>query len=839
MKHFVRIIFFAVFVISATSVKSQEGYVGRWTFDDPHNLTKAEIGADLVLTGSHNAVPGPTAEDGAVRIGVGSYYFLPHGVAPNGGGVKVNEFTLVMDVKIPTLGRWYCLYQTDLTNTNDGEWFINPAGAMGVGATGYTDAIFQPDDWYRIAVVVKNGERYDYYADGDKVLAGSPGLVDDRFSLQPAVLLFADQNGEDNELDVADIKFYSRALGDDEVKALGGYEHTIVIPPEEAPVPYLQSATPTSIYVCWHSHAGAESVVEYGTTEALGDVQVGDVHEFTPATIWHWAKLTDLTPETVYYYKVRTDSVESDIYSFKTPPPDDKATGHIRFAIFGDNRTEPPMFKSVVDSMKQKVQEIYGEDIRDALNLVFDVGDIVTSGGILPQYRQEYFEPLQSVSPYVPTMVSIGNHEGEAEHYYNYMKYEDMGGPEGERYYSFRIGRILFVAINSNIQLHNDTQIEWLENVLQNAQDDDTIEWIFAFCHHPGHSEIWPDGNTDYVQTRVIPTLNKYKVDLLSYGHSHNYERGAVQEGDLRLMLSGGAGSALDRWRMYSNQQDYPEIQLAYDYYCYTIVDVDIEAKSYKATSYSLGHTDVPMDNVAFDRFFRNKADERPPDRPDPISPYDGSTKKPPFFLEASHYDGKYDMMSSQFQVASEDGDFDNPLIDSIRDAENVYWDSGSPYYQPIDRNEGIDLTKFMITGMRVDNNKTYRWRVRYRDRNLQWSEWSDAISFTISTSSTEVKELQGAVVKESRLYANYPNPFNPTTAIKFDIAKQGMVYLQVFDANGRRVRTLVQKELQNGKYIVQWNGMDDHDRQVSSGVYFMHISAPGYQKTVKAMLIR
>ena len=827
-------------LIAFATAFSQEGLVGHWTFDDPAHLTKAELGNDLILTGSHQSTAGPAEGDGAVRIGVGSYYLLPHGIAPNGGGQKVNEFSIVMDIKIPTLGKWYCMYQTDLTNTNDGEWFINPAGNMGVGATGYTDSYFEANQWYRIAISVKNGSRYDYYIDGTKALTGNPGEIDGRFSLQPAVLLFADENGEDNLLDVADIKIFSRALSDDEMQALGGYEHEVVITPTDSiSVPYLQTPTATSVYVCWHSPLGTESVVEYGTTEALGNTETGDVREFTASTIWHWVKLTDLTPETVYYYKVRTGSVESPIYKFKTQPVNGQKSGHIRFAVFGDNRTEPDVFSRVVNKMKEKVQELYGENIEESLNLIFDVGDIVTTGRVLSQYKREYFEPLASVSPYVPSMVSIGNHEGEAQHYYDYMKYEELGGPQGEKYYSFQLGRALFIAINSNVQLRNDTQIEWLDSVLQAAQNDDSIDWIFAFCHHPGRSEIWPDGNTAYVQNRVIPTLNKYsKVDLLTYGHSHNYERGAVQQGNLRLMLDGGAGSALDRWRMYSNQTDYPEIQKAFDHYCYTIVDIDVANKSYKATTYSLGHRDKVLDNVVIDRFIRDKAKEDPPMRPDLVSPPDKASISPPYKLEASHYEGRFEIMSSQFQVTSEQGNYSAPVIDKIRDFENIYWDTGAPNYDPIDRNKGINLEQYLLSGVGLTTGTTYWWRVRYRDRNLQWSDWSEERSFTIGTQSN-VEGSENATIKETALYDNYPNPFNPTTFIKFDLARAGHASLMIYDVNGRLIRTLVDGELQMGRHSVQWDGKDDAGQVVPSGTYFYKLFTIDYQDVKRAVFVK
>lgn len=840
MKNVFKILFLVFVLVSIHQAFSQNDLVGHWTFDDPNNLTKAEVGADLILSGSNTAVTGPAAGDGAANIGPGSYYICPHGMSPSGGGSRVNEFTLVMDIKIPMLGQWYCMYQSDMTNTDDGEWFINPGGAMGVGATGYTESLFKPGEWYRIAVAVKNGSRYDYYLDGQKALLGSAGSIDDRFSLGTAVLLFADQNGEDNSIDVADVKIFSRALSDTELGSLGGYGHKLRPPDvvsDSTVFTYLQTPTPTSIYVCWHSSAGTESIVEYGTTEALGNTETGDVHVFDDATVWHWVKLTGLTPETVYYYKAITDTAESEIKRFKTQPVDGKTSGHIRFAVTGDNRTEPNIFLRTVESIKNKAVELYGGNVEDDLNLIIDVGDIVTSGGVLSQYRREYFTPFAPLSGNVPVMVSIGNHEGESPLYYDYMKYEDIGGTEGEKYASFRIGRVLFVIINSNYQLRNNTQIQWLDNLLSSAQGDTSIDWIFTFCHHPGHSEIWPDGNTAYVQNEVIPTLKKYsKVDMLMYGHSHNYERGSLQDSNLRLLLNGGAGSALDRWGMYSNQQDYPEIQKAFDYYGYTIFDIDVANKTYRAVSYGLGNSDKVMDNQIIDKFFRDKSDENPPEKPDLVSPISGAGIQPPVKLEATHYAGDFDIMSSQFQVRADDGSYDEPVIDAKRDFEDIYGVTSD--LTPIDKNKGIDLSKYMLTGVGLTDGNTYWWRVRYRDKNLQWSEWSDERSFIIG-SGTKVEERSGAVVKESKLYANYPNPFNPTTAIQFDIAKTGHVRMDVFNINGRRVKTLVDKEMPSGQYSVIWNGTNDSGQKLASGIYFYRLTAKDYYNIKRAVLIK
>ena len=808
------------------------GLVGHWSFNNPSNLTEAEVGNALVLQGSHTAVEGPSDTSGAVRIGIGSYYHAPHGISPNGGGSMVNRYTIVMDIKLPTLGRWYAFYQTEPANTADGDWFINPSGNMGVGATGYTLCSLKDGDWYRIAISVYNGVRHDYYIDGEKALSGNAGDVDGRFALESQVLFFADENNEDNELDVADIKIFSRDLSDAEIKELGGYEHEVDIIKVESN-PYLQSPTSTSIYVCW-TNIGDNPLVEYGLTESLGNQVIAETIQIDDGGAilnWFAAKLENLQPSTIYYYKAKTDSAESEIYKFRTEPADDDSTEHIRFAIYGDNRTVPPKFEEVNDSLKSMAISLYGENIEEDLNLVFDVGDIVTSGGVLSQYLPEYFNPTRSISTSVPFMVSIGNHEGESPHYYKFMKYEDFGGSEGEKYYSFRIGRVLFIGLNSNNRLHNDTQIEWLEQVLTDAQNDDTIEWVFAFNHHPGHSELWPDGNTAYVQDRIIPTLTKYsKVDMLAYGHSHNYERGTALNGGFRLMLNGGAGSALDRWEMYSNQENYPEIQKTFDHYCYSIVDIDIANKFCEVTTYSLGNPQNPLGNEIIDHFIRDKKNETPPVTPSMTLP-EKEEVEIPFRLGGASYNGTYEIMSSQFQITTTEGNYDSPVLDIKRDFEDIYGTPQAPDFIPIDLNADIDLTEYIVTEIGVVGNV---WaRVRYRDKNLQWSDWSEEKSFSIKDPNS-VKKDENIVVNEYRLYNNYPNPFNPTTTIQFDLKETSIVTLRIYNSLGELVSELENSKLSAGRYTRIFNATN-----LSSGIYYYKLKANNFVEIKKMALLK
>jgi len=88
-------------------------------------------------------------------------------------------------------------------------------------------------------------------------------------------------------------------------------------------------------------------------------------------------------------------------------------------------------------------------------------------------------------------------------------------------------------------------------------------------------------------------------------------------------------------------------------------------------------------------------------------------------------------------------------------------------------------------------------------------------------------------------LRGNYPNPFNPTTTIAFDLARDGAVVIDVYNIKGQRVKSLVNDVRGAGRYNVVWNGDDSSGKSVGSGVYFYRMTADGYTKTQKMVLMK
>ncbi len=100
------------------------------------------------------------------------------------------------------------------------------------------------------------------------------------------------------------------------------------------------------------------------------------------------------------------------------------------------------------------------------------------------------------------------------------------------------------------------------------------------------------------------------------------------------------------------------------------------------------------------------------------------------------------------------------------------------------------------------------------------------------------------AVVTEFQLYPNYPNPFNPSTTIRFSIPSSivsgdAPVRLAVYDAAGRLVRTLLEGRGMSGEFTVRWDGKNAYGESVSSGIYYARLQAGIYIKTQKMVLMK
>lgn len=97
----------------------------------------------------------------------------------------------------------------------------------------------------------------------------------------------------------------------------------------------------------------------------------------------------------------------------------------------------------------------------------------------------------------------------------------------------------------------------------------------------------------------------------------------------------------------------------------------------------------------------------------------------------------------------------------------------------------------------------------------------------------------EAALPRSLVLSPNYPNPFNSTTAIRFELPGTGRVRLVLYNVLGQRVRTLVDAKHDAGTYAVRWDGKNGAGQEVASGVYIGRLEAGGSVSVRKLVLLR
>ncbi len=98
----------------------------------------------------------------------------------------------------------------------------------------------------------------------------------------------------------------------------------------------------------------------------------------------------------------------------------------------------------------------------------------------------------------------------------------------------------------------------------------------------------------------------------------------------------------------------------------------------------------------------------------------------------------------------------------------------------------------------------------------------------------------ENAGIPESfRLGHNFPNPFNPTTEIRYDLPQPSQVKIQIFDLQGRLVKTLINKEQPAGHHSVIWDARNSAGHKVSTGLYFYRMQAGSFNQVKRMILLK
>jgi len=227
-------------------------------------------------------------------------------------------------------------------------------------------------------------------------------------------------------------------------------------------------------------------------------------------TYIYTAELDMLDINETYYYQVFSDSSNKrNVESFTTG--EERNTKSIKFMVFGDSRSQREVRRVVIDKITDNFND---------LDFTIHTGDMIYDGRIQDQWNN-YFNDVENLTKTIHGYYIEGNHEHTDGNMYENIPLPSNGA--NSFYYSFNIGPVKFIGLNTNRDPL--TQASWLENELKIAQGDNQTFWNFAFMHEPIFNSR--DGRTD--RTDLVqywcPLFEQYGVDLVFAGHNHYYER--------------------------------------------------------------------------------------------------------------------------------------------------------------------------------------------------------------------------------------------------------------------------------------------------------------------------
>ena len=211
-----------------------EDPISVWTFDDKTDLlagtgtatlrgaVKGEEGYpvatdDLAAAG---IVPtgGPTMSNGAISVPVDTYLQFMHNQEDD-----QSTFTFMMDIHPKDITIYNALFQSQVLNNKDASLFINPQQKLGINTNGlgYGGTIVE-GKWHRIVFVVDNCS-ITTYLDGDRI-GSSSSANSDKWILHDVAYFFADEDGEEGIVDIAELRYWDVALAAVHVEQLGTVE---------------------------------------------------------------------------------------------------------------------------------------------------------------------------------------------------------------------------------------------------------------------------------------------------------------------------------------------------------------------------------------------------------------------------------------------------------------------------------------------------------------------------------------------------------------------------------------------------------------------------------------
>ncbi len=317
--------------------------------------------------------------------------------------------------------------------------------------------------------------------------------------------------------------------------------------------PYLQLATSSSMCVKIHLNAKYKAQLRYGENVA----ELTNTIKSDKDSIAHDFKIKNLTPLTKYYYKIYLSDtlLFGDSTTFFLTNPAENTSPSMRFIVLGDcgsgNAAQAEVLTAAQEYLKNK-----------QINGMLLLGDNAYNNGLLDDYQRNFFDIFDKKGLHNTALWPCpGNHEyadkrpllaalDQRPAYYQLFDTPTLGQAGGlpsgdEAYYTFNMANVHFISLDSfgyqdgrGLADTLSRQYKWLEADLAQKKE----LWTVVFFHHPPYSmgSHNSDKEAELVKLRevLVPLLDKFKVDVVLTGHSHNYERSFLMQGHYGLEAS-------------------------------------------------------------------------------------------------------------------------------------------------------------------------------------------------------------------------------------------------------------------------------------------------------------
>ncbi|MBA2113635.1 LamG-like jellyroll fold domain-containing protein [Bremerella alba] len=562
----------AVFATASQFSQAHEGPdpLARWRFDSQGVVTEAEAttlrarrGPDGTVLGKHQML-GEKYEEALFLSGKMSGIVLAEDHNEAAKFLPSESLTVSVVVSVDRPEKWGGLVGVIQDNgSNESGWLLGYdqttftfalRGDNGPGKLTYLKGTtkYESGKLYHV-VAVYDGKTMQLYVNGklDAETTAQSGPIHYPGKAPFMIGAYRDDNEFHSQRGrIRDVVLYDLAAKKGWVEH--DYEHNAdlaKLPPVEIhePLdfvidPYLQFGTQTTMTVMWRSNRPAMGTLFYGeTAQCPQRIDVADLKTV------HEIRIEDLQPETQYFYRTETRLTEegppllSEVATFQTAVHKDTP---FAFAVISDTQGNP--------TVSGKLAGLAWEQ---RPSFLLHPGDLVSVGPDDSHWTQHFFPSMNPLIRHVPFYPVLGNHERNAQYYYDYVSL-----PSPEYYYTYRFGNAQFFMIDSNRNVDPESeQYKWLEKTLSESD----AAWKFVCHHHPPYSSdendygnLWKTNKGTRGDTKarqLVPLYEKYHVDIVWNGHIHSYERTwpilenkAVNQGGPVYMITGGGGGPLE-----------------------------------------------------------------------------------------------------------------------------------------------------------------------------------------------------------------------------------------------------------------------------------------------------